>query len=57
MCKILTPSQAIAGFANTSVFTIAVVLIITEAMSKSGVLVLFARYILGETPIYDYCPK
>lgn len=47
MLRILTPNEAIAGFANTSVFTIAVVLVITEALSKSGFLHLAARYVLG----------
>ncbi len=46
---ILTPDQAISGFANPGVITVALLFIVSEALKRSGNLDLIATYYLGST--------
>eukprot|EP01104_Vermistella_antarctica_P001025 TRINITY_DN11098_c0_g1_i1.p1 TRINITY_DN11098_c0_g1~~TRINITY_DN11098_c0_g1_i1.p1 ORF type:complete len:767 (-),score=184.47 TRINITY_DN11098_c0_g1_i1:139-2439(-) len=47
MLRVITAQQSLIGFSNPSVAAIGVLLILTEAISGSGVLKYLARYMLG----------
>ncbi|KAL6067728.1 putative sulfur deprivation response regulator [Balamuthia mandrillaris] len=44
--QIITPAAAIAGFANTGVFTIAVLFVVAAAVANTGALQFVTRYVL-----------